>query len=93
MRSDYSDVEFITTGRLRILEDLGERNGTTLPELPHRWPFTRNMLEDMVNELELVGLVESGRSGRVPGQVAYILSESGRALLASAAAGPALVAV
>ena len=87
MRREQRSVDFITAGRLQILEDLGEEGGVTMAELPHRWPFTRTMLEDMVKELVLVGLVETMRSPRIPGQTAYALSASGRAVLASALAG------
>ena len=71
----------MTAPRLEILRDLttGPR---TLAELPHRWPFTRAMLEDMVEEMVRHGLVERVPSPRVAGVPAYGLTRAGWAVAA-----------
>jgi DNA-binding HxlR family transcriptional regulator len=66
-----------------ILGELARQGPLTLPEIPHRWPLVRPILERQVRRLVAEGLVERVPSRRVPGKTAYSLTRQGRATLAS----------
>ena len=76
----------MTIPRIRILEELDTYGPLTIPEIPHQWPFTRRMLELMVDEMVATGLIEAAPSGRIPGKKAYSLTAEGRAIMAPAPA-------
>lgn len=66
-----------------ILAELAQEGPLTLPEIPHRWPFVRPMLERQVRRFVAEGLVERVPSRKVAGKTAYSLTRQGRATLAS----------
>lgn len=71
----------VATDGMSVLTELAEAGPLTLPEIPHRWPFIRPMLEQEVRKLVAQGLVERVPSRRVPGKTAYSLTRQGRATL------------
>ena len=83
MSIDGNRAGFITAGRMRILEEISAHGPLTMPEIPRRWPFTRELLEAMVRELVAAGVLRVVRTRKIGGQRAYDLTPEGRVVLAS----------
>ena len=86
MKLDGRGAVLLTAGRKDILEALADQGPLTMPEIPRHWPFTRPMMEVMVEELVSTGVLNVSPVSRIPGQRAYAITRNGRAVLAATSA-------
>jgi hypothetical protein len=71
----------VANARRRILRALDRGETLTLADLPHRWPETRVLVRQLVDELVGGGEVDVADGSRVPGRPGFRITPRGRARL------------